>query len=112
MGESLYCPFAPPPRPGRGSDMARMRIVIMALAGCCLPAAGTTYGQGFEGVVKYKMGMGATGEMTQMYKGTKARTEFTGAGGQGGAMIMDMTAQSMIVLVPQQKMYMVMDMKK
>lgn len=94
--------------------MTRMRTVITALAGCCLLAAGTTYAQSFEGVVKYKMGgAGKTmGEMTQMYKGTKARTEFTGAGGQGGAMIMDMAAQSMIMLIPQQKMYMVMDMKK
>jgi len=94
--------------------MVRTNAVITAVAGCCLLAAGRTEAQSaFEGVVKFKMGMGKDlGEMTQMYKGTKARTEFTGAGGQGGAMIMDMTAQSMIMLVPQQKMYMVMDMKK
>ena len=94
--------------------MVRMNAVIAAVAGCCLLAAGRTEAQSaFEGVVKFKMGMGKDlGEMTQMYKGTKTRTEFTGAKGQGGAMIMDLAAQSMTVLMPQQKMYMVMDMKR
>jgi hypothetical protein len=93
--------------------MVRMRAVITAPAVVCLLAAGTAHAQSFEGVVKFKMGMGKDlGEMTQMYKGTKARTEFTSGKGQAGAMIMDMGAQSMIVLMPQQKMYMVMDMNK
>ena len=46
-----------------------------------------------------------------MYKGMKNRTEISGRG-ENTAMIMDMTTGVMTVLMPQQKMYMVMDMKK
>jgi hypothetical protein len=67
---------------------------------------------GFEGVVAYKMaGKGAGAEMTQMYKGLKSRTEIS-SGGQTNAMIMDLAAGTMTVLMPPQKTYMVMDMKK
>jgi len=67
---------------------------------------------GFEGVVAYKMtGKGAATEMTQMYKGTKSRTEVS-SGGQSTAMIMDGAAGTMTILMPPQKQYMVMDMKK
>ena len=67
---------------------------------------------GFEGIVAYKMmGNGKAAEMTQMYKGMKSRTEVS-SGGQTSAMIMDMAAGTMTVLMPPQKTYMVMDMKK
>jgi hypothetical protein len=56
-------------------------------------------------------GKGSAGELTQMYKGMKTRTEMS-AGGQSTAMIMDMTAGTMTVLMPPQKQYMVMDAKK
>ena len=67
---------------------------------------------GFEGVVAYKMAgnKGAATEMTQMYKGTKSRTEIT-SGAQSTAMIMDAVAGTMTILMPPQKQYMVMDMK-
>lgn len=66
----------------------------------------------FEGVVAYKiMGKGGAAEMTQMYKGTKSRTEID-SGGQSTAMIMDSVAGTMTILMPPQKSYMVMDMKK
>lgn len=99
----------------KGIDMARMAGVFSAAAGCCLLAAGSTaHAQAaFEGVVKFKVGQATdAGEMTQMYKGTKVRMEFAGAKGQGAAMIMDVGGRSMLVLMPQQKMYMVMDMEK
>jgi hypothetical protein len=67
---------------------------------------------GFEGIVAFKMaGKGGGAEMTQMYKGTKNRTEVS-SGGQNTAMIMDMTTGVMTMLMPQQKMYMIMDMRK
>lgn len=77
-------------------------------------AAGLAVAQpaGFEGVVAYKLaGKGAASEMTQMYKGTKSRTEVV-SGAQSTAMIMDGAAGTMTVLMPPQKQYMVMDMKK
>jgi hypothetical protein len=67
---------------------------------------------GFEGIVAYKMtGKGGGAEMTQMYKGMKSRTEMS-SGGQSQAVIMDMGTGVMTILMPQQKMYMVMDMRK
>jgi len=100
----------------KGIDMGRMTGVFSAAAGCCclLAAVSTAHAQAaFEGVVKFKVGQATdAGEMTQMYKGTKVRMEFAGAKGQGAAMIMDVGGRSMLVLMPQQKMYMVMDMKR
>lgn len=69
----------------------------------------------FEGVVVMKMdtdeqkGM----EMTFSLKGTKSRveTKIPGAPEAQGIMLMDMDAGRMITLVPQQKMYMTMDLK-
>ena len=92
----------------------RGRFILAALAAVSfagVPAAARA--AGFEGVVAYKMaGKGGAGELTQMYKGAKSRTEVSGGGGQTTAMIMDMTAGTMTVLMPPQKQYMVMDMKK
>ena len=66
----------------------------------------------FEGVVVYKMsGTGENAEMTQMYKGTKSRTEINSKG-QSAAMIMDAATGTMTTLIPAQKMYMVMDFRK
>jgi hypothetical protein len=85
-------------------------VAVVAVA-CVAPCASAQSGA-FEGVVAYKMaGKGAGAEMTQMYKGTKSRTEIN-SGGQTTAMIMDMAAGTMMVLMPPQKAYMVMDMKK
>jgi len=82
---------------------------LLALGG----SAGPALAQNFEGIVAYKMaGKGAGGEMTQMYKGGKTRTEISDNKGQTTAMIMDAGSQTMTVLMPPQKSYMVMDMKK
>jgi hypothetical protein len=84
-------------------------LVVFA---CAAPLA-LAQPAGFEGIVAYKMsGKGGGAEMTQMYKGMKSRTEVSGASGQSSAMIMDMSTGVMTVLMPQQKMYMVMDMRK
>src|SRR5687767_15419643 len=86
-----------------------LTVAIVALA-CPAPHA-SAQPAGFEGVVAYKMAGKAGTEMTQMYKGTKSRTEIN-SGGKSTAMIMDMAAGTMTVLMPPQKAYMVMDMKK
>ena len=79
-----------------------LSAVVVALA-CAAPFASAQPG-GFEGVVTFKMsGKGGATEMTQMYKGMKSRT---------GAMIMDLAAGIMTILMPQQKTYMVVDMQK
>jgi hypothetical protein len=68
----------------------------------------------FEGIVVYKMsGSGDNTEMTQMYKGTKSRTEINSKG-QAAAMIMDASngSMTMTTLMPAQKMYMTMDLAK
>ena len=95
------------------SISTRSLTVAVALAAFpCVPPSVSAQPAGFEGVVAYKMaGKGAGAEMTQMYKGMKSRTEIN-SGGQPTAMIMDMAAGTMTVLMPPQKAYMVMDMKK
>lgn len=70
---------------------------------CTMPAAAQ-----FEGSVSYTMGEKQT-PMTQTYKGAMVRTDMTSPRGSA-VMIMDMNAKTMKMLVPQQKMYMSMDM--
>jgi len=92
------------------ADSARSLCMALATFSCAAPLLAQP--AGFEGIVAFKMmGKGQGAEMTQMYKGTKNRTEISG-GGPNTAMIMDMTTGVMTVLMPQQKMYMVMDMRK
>jgi hypothetical protein len=93
------------------SISARSLCATLVAFACATPLA-LAQPTGFEGVVAFKMmGKGGGAEMTQMYRGSKSRTEISG-GGQNTAMIMDMTAGTMTVLMPPQKTYMVMDMKK
>jgi hypothetical protein len=88
------------------------RLLFLALVASSFVAPVLAQPAGFEGIVAFKMGSkGGGAEMTQMYKGMKNRTEISGRG-ENTAMIMDMTTGVMTVLMPQQKMYMVMDMKK
>ena len=92
-------------------DRGRFILAAFVIVSCAasVPVAQAA---GFEGVVAYKMpSKGGAGELTQMYKGNKTRTEVSD-GKQTTAMIMDMTAGTMTVLMPPQKQYMVMDMKK
>lgn len=70
---------------------------------CSVPAAAQ-----FEGSVSYTMGEKQT-PMTQTYKGGLVRTDFSGARGSG-AMIMDMNARTMKMVMPERKMYMSMDL--
>jgi hypothetical protein len=92
--------------------MGTGRILSAALVASCAAHLAAAQPAAFEGVVAYKMmGSGKAAEMTQMYKGRKTRTEVSD-GKQTTAMIMDMTAGTMTVLMPPQKQYMVMDMKK
>ena len=89
----------------------RYSRTVLAL---CLGLASVVSAQSgaFEGLVTYKMNTnGESVEMTQMYKGTKSRTEINSKG-QAAAIIMDLTTGSMTTLMPAQKMYMVMDAKK
>lgn len=74
--------------------------------------AGPLAAQGFEGVVAYKM-MGENGkdhEMTMSIKGSTMRTDVA-AEGHNVAMLMDGQAQTMTMLMAEQKMYMTMDLK-
>jgi hypothetical protein len=74
--------------------------------------AGPLAAQGFEGVVAYKM-MGEGGkdrEMTMSIKGSAMRTDAT-AEGHNMAMLIDGQAQTMTMLMAEQKMYMTMDLK-
>ena len=90
-----------------------VRSLTAALAAlACGAALATAQTAGFEGVVAYRLsGKGGATDMTQMYKGTKSRTEIS-SDGKSTAMIMDGAAQTMTILMPPQKQYMVMDMKK
>ena len=87
-------------------------IIAASVIVSCAGSVSVLQAAGFEGIVAYRMpAKGGAGELTQMYKGTKTRTEVSD-GKQTTAMIMDMTAGTMTVLMPPQKQYMVMDMKK
>jgi len=93
-------------------DRGRFILSAAVIVSCAVGVAAVAQAEGFEGIVAYKMpAKGGAGELTQMYKGTKTRTEVSD-GKQTTAMIMDMTAGTMTVLMPPQKQYMVMDMKK
>ena len=88
-----------------------LSAALVALAGAAPLALAQP--AGFEGVVAFKMtGKDGNIEMTQMYKGMKTRTEVSKGGRDSSAMIMDMSTGVMTVLMPPQKTYMVMDMRK
>lgn len=81
--------------------------VIVAFFLAAVPA----HAQNFEGVVNYKIttSQGQTVDLAYMMKGDKIRQEMNSNGRQG-AMIMDLGTHTMMMLVPQRKMYMKMDM--
>ena len=81
--------------------------VILALGPSALKAAGS-----FEGEVDYQMtAKEMTGTMDCLVKGKKVRIN-SEMKGHAGAMIMDGSARQMIVLMPEQKMYMVYPINK
>jgi hypothetical protein len=90
--------------------MTGMRIRnVMGLIGVVAGTAAPLAAQGFEGVVTWQVS-GDAGNMTQMYKGSLVRMEMNQAGREG-VMLMDHTGGTITMLMPQQKMYMKMDLK-
>src|SRR5262245_66457999 len=91
--------------------LSRVRFTPLALTMCLGTASITTAQTAFEGTVVYKMSGSENAEMTQMYKGTKSRTEINSKG-QTAVMLMDMAGGSMkmTTLIPPQKMYMTFDL--
>ncbi len=84
----------------------RVSLVLFALTAASLPAV--AYAQAFEGTVSYQVTTEkGTMDMTQMYHGGLVRTE---AGGM--LMLTDPKAGTQTILMSEQKMYMVMDMKE
>jgi hypothetical protein len=86
-----------------------MQRAQLCLAAVCLLATATSRlaAQGFDGVMQfasYEDHPDHPDTMTQITKGSKIRLE--GMGGSGGAMIMNGTDR--IVLIPEQKAYMMM----
>jgi hypothetical protein len=79
---------------------------------CAALMAGPLAAQGFEGAVAYKMTdeKGKVTEMVMSMKGSRLRTDLV-AEGQPMTMLIDGQAQSMKMLMSEQKMYMTMDLK-
>ncbi len=87
-----------------------MRIhTLVGLTGIVAGTAAPLAAQGFEGVVTWQVS-GDNGTMTQMYKGSLVRMEMNQAGREG-VMLMDHTGGTVTMLMPQQKVYMKMDLK-
>ncbi len=66
--------------------------------------------QAFEGVVTWQMGSKQE-TMTQAYKGNMVRTEM-GRAGREGVMLIDGGARTMTMVMPNEKMYMVMSLDR
>jgi hypothetical protein len=82
---------------------------VLTTATLALLAAGPAAAQQFEGVVTMTVQGGRTGEVTQMYKGGKVRMEMQGPESRGGIMLMEPGKREITMLMPSEKMYMVMD---
>jgi outer membrane lipoprotein-sorting protein len=87
------------------------RTLASALILLAIPLASHAQGS-FEGAVDYRMTAedGTTTMTSSLVKGGRTRTEVKGEGATG-VMIMDNDAGKWITLMPEQKMYMVMDFK-
>jgi len=84
---------------------------ILSTAALAMVMAGPAAAQQFEGVITMTVQGGRTGEMVQMYKNGKVRMEMQGPEG-GGAMLMEPGKSEVTMLMPSEKMYMVMDPSK
>jgi len=82
---------------------------VLTTAALALLVAGPAGAQQFEGVVTMTVQGGRTGEVTQMYKNGKVRMEMKGPESQGGIMLMEAGKSEVTMLMPSEKMYMVMD---
>jgi hypothetical protein len=84
----------------------RVSLGLFTLTAASLPAV--AYAQAFEGTVSYQVTTEkGTMDMTQMYHGGLVRTEASGM-----LMLTDPKAGTQTILMSEQKMYMVMDMKE
>jgi hypothetical protein len=87
-----------------------IRTTVLALLASSGPAL--LQAQAFEGVVNWQMTSDkGPMQMVQSYKGTQVRSEMA-AQGQAMILLMDATSSNMIMIMPSQKMYTTMDMKK
>jgi hypothetical protein len=87
--------------------MQRARCsTILALLALAVPALARA--QAFEGTVSYQLKGAEEGQFIQSYKGGRVRTEITT---KGHAAVMLMEAGTMTMLMPDQKMYMTMNLK-
>lgn len=88
----------------RMPNVTRIAAPLALTALCTVPALAQ-----FEGSVTYAVGAKQM-PMTQTYKGTMMRTDMSGPGGRGGAMIMDGAARTMTMVMAEQKMFMKWDL--
>ena len=87
----------------------RRMIGVLATAGVLAPGAAMAQAS-FEGVVSYRMtGQGMTLDVTHHVREDRVRQEMSGPMGDM-AMIIDLRAQSMTMLMPAQSAYVTMDM--
>jgi hypothetical protein len=86
------------------------RIAALALSAALL--AGPAWAQGFEGVVAYRMTSesGKSSEMEMAIKGTVVRVDMNSEGHQA-ASLMDGQTGTMTMILPEQKMYMTMNVR-
>lgn len=90
-----------------------MNRSFRTLLACCLLSVSTAFAaDSFEGKVSLALSMGRQKAQTMSYaiKGQAIRMEMT-AEGQSVASIMDLNKSQMLVLMPDQQMYMVMPIK-
>lgn len=88
-----------------------LRSLFLLVAALVLPAV--VQAAAFEGKVRMKItaaGSKSAQEMTYSSKAGLLRTEIDGKGGESFAMIMNHAKREMIILMPEQKMYMVRPM--
>jgi hypothetical protein len=89
----------------------RSKHLVPFIVSCALLPLPISAQQAFEGTIKYHIrGQGVDSEMVQHVSGDRIRVEMSTAMG-ASIMIMDTRAETMLVLMPAQKMYMKMDLQ-
>lgn len=86
-----------------------MKRATLTSAALALAMAAPVAAQQFEGTVTMTMQGNRAGEMVQMFKAGKVRTEMSGPEGRGGFMLMEPGKSEITMVMPSEKMYMVMD---
>lgn len=86
--------------------MKATRVFLFAILAL---VAGRAFAASFEGKIDLKMTEGRkTSNVSYYFKGDKMRIETSDAG-ESGAMIMDLTTKEMTMVMPSERMYMVMN---